>query len=175
MRFVDLSKDEKRKIHLEVMDCVASIGGKNFFLQMKEDIRKESNHPLLNKSKAYNYSNGRYSWNKSIYRDTLNLLISTMKKEENDENFFKKLSPKESKVVLNMMRTLKPLQINVKPKNIKDGDGFTFSIVDTSNEESSKISLLFKVIFLYNIELVKKILNYEIEIEKVEKLEEATL
>lgn len=60
-----------------------------------------------------------------------------------------------------MMKTLKPIKLEIRPKNKADGEGFNLSIIDTSNEDEIKISLLFKIIFFYNINFVKDILKYK--------------
>ena len=163
MNFSKLSTEQKEKLHSEVITFALSIGGKNFFLQMKESLKKEKINPLINKSKAFNYPNGKLNWNKSIYKDTLALLIEAIKREENSGDILENVSPKEYKAVMNMMKTLKPVEITVKPKNIKDGDGSIFSILDTSEPKKTKVSVMFKVIFFYSMDLVKQILNYKKE------------
>lgn len=39
--------------------------------------------------------------------------------------------------------------------------GFELTIIDATNSDAIKISLLFKVVFFYNISFVKEILNYK--------------
>ncbi len=60
-----------------------------------------------------------------------------------------------------MMKALKPINIEVRPKNQADGEGFELTIIDATNSDAIKISLLFKVVFFYNISFVKEILNYK--------------
>jgi hypothetical protein len=164
MNFSKLSTKQKEQLHSEVIAFAMSIGGKNFFLQMKETLKKEKLHPLVNKSQAFNYPNGKLTWNKFIYKDTFGLLIEAVKREENSGNILENISPKEHKAVINMMKTLKPVEITVKPKNRKDGDGSIFKILDTHESEKTKTSIMFKVIFFYSIDLVKQILNYKKEV-----------
>jgi hypothetical protein len=74
---------------------------------------------------------------------------------------FDGLKPKKQKTTLNMLKTLKPVIIRVKPKNIKDGDGFTLSIVETDIKDNATISLMFKIIFFYDIKFAKDALDYD--------------
>ncbi len=161
MNFNQLDENTKKKLHEEILSNAMSIGSKNAFLQMMEDIKEAKPKPLLNKTAIFHYSSGKISWGKSIYKETLNILFSAMRKEEQDGDILEGLKPKDYKNFMNMMRALKPVELIVKPKNIEEGKGFNFSILDTSQEKKTKISLMFKIIFFYNIEFAKKALSYE--------------
>ncbi|RXJ99635.1 hypothetical protein CRU98_06310 [Arcobacter sp. CECT 8986] len=161
MKFKDLDEQTKEYLNTTIKDFANSLGGVNFFLQLIEDIKKEKENPLLNKSSAYHYSKGRISWNKKIYKDTLVSLYETMKLEEKDSEFMENIKPKAKKNTINMMKALKPVEIEIKPKSEVEGQGFSISIIDSSNEEDIKISLLFKIIFFYNVGFSKEILAYK--------------
>lgn len=161
MDFNKLDIQMKKKLHEDVLANAMSLGGKNFFLQMIEDIRNEKPDALLNKTAAFHFAKGKIRWSKSIYKDTLALLFNAMKKEEKDGDMLDGLKPKEYKNTMNMMRALKPVEIKVTPENEDDGEGFSFSILDTSQERKTKVSLMFKIIFFYNIDFAKKVLAYE--------------
>ncbi|AXH10528.1 hypothetical protein CP960_12620 [Malaciobacter halophilus] len=161
MKFKDLNEETKDYLYEKITTFSNSLGGINFFLQLIEDIKEQKSNPLLNKSAAFHYSKGKITWNKTIYKDTLVLLYETMKLEEKDKEFFQALKPKAKKNTINMMKTLKPIKLEIRPKNKADGEGFNLSIIDTSNEDEIKISLLFKIIFFYNINFVKDILKYK--------------
>lgn len=161
MKFKDLNEETKDYLYEKITTFSNSLGGINFFLQLIEDIKEQKSNPLLNKSAAFHYSKGKITWNKTIYKDTLVLLYETMKLEEKDKEFFQTLKPKAKKNTINMMKTLKPIKLEIRPKNKADGEGFNLSIIDTSNEDEIKISLLFKIIFFYNINFVKDILKYK--------------
>lgn len=163
MNFNNLSNETKAKLHKELLENAMSVGGKNFFLQMIEDTRKEKPNPLLNKTAIFHYTSGKVSLSKSIYKDTLTTLFSAMRKEEKDGDMLDGLKPKEYKNFMNMMRTLKPVKVQVIPKDIENCTGFKFSILDSTVEKNTKITLMFKIIFFYNIEFAKKALNYEIK------------
>ena len=72
------------------------------------------------------------------------------------------LESKDYKETMNMMRTLKPITIRVTPKKNEELRGFAFSILDTSVEKKTKVSMIYKIIFFYHIEFAKDILAYEI-------------
>lgn len=161
MTFNSLDDETKIKLHEDLLSFANNIGGINFFLGLIEDIKKENNHPLLNKSGAFHYTNGRVSWGKQIYRDTFTLLQESLKREESEGNMLAGLDAKTQKQTINMMKALKPIEIKVSPKNRKDGEGFSFKIFEVENDVY-KTSLVYKTIFFYNISFAKEALNYQI-------------
>jgi hypothetical protein len=160
MNFNDLNPQEKQQLHEELLKYAHQIGGINPFLQMLEDIRAEKPKALLNKTAIFHYSSGKILWSKSIFKETLNTLYNAMVKEERDGDMIEGLTPKEHKNIMNMMRTLKPITITVQPKD-ENSQSFNFTILDTSIEKKTKITLLFKIIFFYNIDFAKKVLMYQ--------------
>ena len=44
---------------------------------------------------------------------------------------------------------------------MKDGEGFTLSIVETDIKDKATISLMFKIIFFYSIDFAKDALAYD--------------
>lgn len=159
MTFNSLDDETKTKLHEDITTCAQSVGGTNFFLTIIEDIKKENNHPLLNKSGAYHYSSGRISWGKQIYRDTFTLLQEGLKREESEGSMLAGLDAKTQKIVTNMMRALKPIEIKVSPKNRKDGEGFSFRIFEEV-DGVFKTSFLYKTVFFYNTSFAKEALGY---------------
>ncbi len=153
MKFKDLSEEERLAFYNELVEVSEKVGGQNFFLQILESIRKEKVHPLLNKSLACRYNRGRISWEKSIYKDTLEYIQSLINKKD----LFKNISEKEYKKRVNLMKTLKPLEFKVLPLKEEDGEGFSFKAIDFIDEKNSKFSDLFKIIFFYNINYTKNI------------------
>ncbi len=162
MNFNDLSTDQKEQLHNDLLSKVAALGGVNPFLQMIEDIKASKPKALLNKTAIFHYSSGKLTWGKSIYKDTLNTLYTAMVKEERDGDIIAGLKPKDYKNTMNMMRALKPVSITVIPKD-ETCEGFELSILDATQEKKTKVDLMFKIIFFFNIEFAKKILSYEIK------------
>ena len=155
MKFKDLDKETKQQLHLMLSDKVSHIGGNFCFLQMLEDIRSMK-QPLLKKTNSFHYDTGKIIWNKAIFPDKNELLFQTMKNIEINHDMFKGLNPYKKKKVINMLKTLKPIICKVIP-NDNELDGFEFGIIDENND----ISMLFKIMFFYNIGFTKEILNYK--------------
>ena len=160
MNFNELDSKTKNQLHTEVKRLAMSIGGTNVFLQMIEDIKKEKPHALLNKSCVFHFAKAKLNWNKQIFKESLDQLFIAMRKEERDGDMLNGLNPKDYKETMNMMRTLKPVSIKVTPKKEEELLGFTFSILDTSIEKKTKVSMIYKIIFFYHIDFAKDILTY---------------
>ena len=160
MDFNKLDENTKQKIHEEVLSNANSIGGKNFFLQMIEEIKQEKPTPMINKSGSFHFSKGRITLSKSMFKETHTLLFDAIRREEKTGDMLNGVSPKEYKAVMNMMRTLRPVRISVIPKADIDGIGFSFDILDSSQEKQTKVDFMFKLIFFYSIDEAKKALNY---------------
>lgn len=161
MKFNDLNLETKKQLNTQLTQYANNIGGMNFFLQMIEDIRDEKPSSLLNKTAVYHYKNGRITWGKSIYKDTLTLLFSAIRKEEKDGDMLNDLSPKAYKETMNMMRALKPVTITIASNDESAQNSFTFNILDSSESKKTKIDLMFKIIYFYNIEFAKDALNFK--------------
>lgn len=160
MNFKDLSIEEKKQINELLTKYADSIGGINFFLQLLDDIKKEATFPLLNKSNVYHFSKGKVSWSKAIYKDTKLLLHNYLKNMDKDEKYLSTVKPKEKKNIDNMMRTLKPVEIKVKSKNNSD-EGFSFNLIDITDEKNVKVSLSYKIIFFYGKDFAKQALSFK--------------
>ncbi len=160
MNFNDLDLKTKKELHEEVTQLATDIGGANVFLQMIEDIKKEQPHALLNKSCVFHFSKAKLNWNKQIFKESLTQLFSAMRKEEREGDMLNGLESKDHKETMNMMRTLKPITIRVTPKKNEELRGFAFSILDTSVEKKTKVSMIYKIIFFYHIDFAKDILTY---------------
>jgi len=163
MKFKDLSVEEKVAIHQALLANATALGGKNFLLQLIEDVKKEPVHPLSSKEKHFSFSKGFVQWDKAIYQETLDGLFTAILTQEREGDVFSGLKEKEKKRTMNMLKTLKPVTIQVKPKNIKEGDGFALSIVELLAEDKPQISLMFRVLFFYNIDFAKTALSFEVK------------
>ena len=163
MNFNELDLKTKNELHEEIMELSTAIGGINVFLQMIEDVKKEKPNALLNKSCVFHFSKAKLNWNKQIFKESLDRLFTAMRKEEKDGDMLNGLNPKDYKETMNMMRTLKPISIRVTPKKEEELRGFAFSILDTSVEKKTKISMIYKIIFFYHIDFAKDILAYKSE------------
>lgn len=159
MRFNDLDSNAKKELNTKINEYANSIGGVNAFLQMIEDLRAEKPNALLNKTAIYHYKKGKITWSKSIYKDTLTQLFNAMRKEDKDGDVLNGLNPKVYKETMNMMRTLKPVTVSIR--NEDNSSGFTVDILDSSEAKKTKVDLMFKIIFFYNIEFAKDALTFK--------------
>ena len=160
MKFTDLSAEEQEAFHEKLTECADKIGGRNFLLQLIEDVKREKDSPLASKEKHFSFSKGLIQWNKAIYQDTLDLLFTAILRVEREGDMMKGLKEKEKKRVENMLKTLAPVSLDIKPKNIKDGEGFSMSIIERVEGETSSVSLLFRTLFFYNTDFAKTALAY---------------
>jgi len=162
MNYDNLTNEEKNEISIQIKNNAKNVGGINFYLGLIEKIRETKPNALLNKTAKFHYDNGIIVWEKSIFKETLTALFNAMKKEERDGDMLNELKPRDYKNTMNMMKVLKPVTITIKPKD-EEFEGFSFSILDTSEAKNTKVSLAFKILFFYNIEFAKKALNFRAE------------
>lgn len=159
MSFSDLNEEKKNKLSQDIKEVAVALGSVNTLLNMVEDMRKDKPSPLVRKETIFSFNGGGLKWNKFIYKDTFDLLVNTIIREDKNGDIFEGVKEKARKNILNMLKTIKPIVITMKPKNQKTASGFSMGILD----ENEKISLLFKVIFIYNIDFAKKALKWEIK------------
>jgi len=159
MSFNNLTQENKDILQQEILEIAMSMGGKSFFLQMINDIKSSKEHPLSHQSCSFHFMDGKIKWNKSIYKKTLNTLFKAIRTQEKEGILLDKNSPKEYKNILNMIKTLKPVEITIKAQ---DSEAYNCKIFDVIDGDKTEVSTLFKVIFFYNIDFVKKILNNKI-------------
>lgn len=163
MNFNNLTTEAKESLHKEIVSNAMSVGGKNFFIQMIENLRAYKRNPLLGSSQVFQSERVKISWSKAIYEKNLKALLNAIKREDRDGDMIEGLEGREYKETMNMMRTFKPIEFKIEPKSSEDREGFKLSILDTSESRKTKISLMFKVIFVYNIEFAKKALSYSVD------------
>lgn len=161
MGFADLDESEKLLQHEKLLECAHSYGGVNAFLQLIEALRATKPHPLINKECVFYFALGSIRWNKVIFKDKLTLLISARQNESKNNNLIPAEGEKNHKTTLNLVRTLKPVEFIVKPKNIKDGDGFVLYPFDVISDSVTRLNPLFDALFFNSVDSVKKVLNFK--------------
>jgi len=152
----DLTKQNLKK---EINDCALALGGKNHFLHLLEEIRKERHHPLMAKNLSFRFSYGTVKWEKIIFKDKVHLLIKMIKDRENNGNLMPKKGDRKYKTVMNLLRTLGPMKFEIRPKNNKDGDGFNLHPFDIIDENTSHLNFMFDIVFFLPIHIVKQVFN----------------
>ena len=152
-----LDDSTKQKLKEQIESCALSIGGKNHFLSLIEEVRDERIHPLLSKDSSFRFSYGLVKWGKVIFKDKVDLLIKITENQESNENLMLNKGEKNYKTIMNFLRTLGPITFEVNPKNKKDGSGFNFYAFDLIDEKTSHLNFMFEVVFFLPLYIVKKI------------------
>jgi hypothetical protein len=169
MEFYRLETKQKEIAHTKVLEVAMNFGGKNSFLTIIEEMRKEKTNPLLHQSSVFHHPKFKINWTKVIHKESLTSLFYAVKKEEKDGNLLQNLAPKDFKTTLNMIKALKSLEFVVTPK-VDTIQSVTFPLFSDVNDNDAKISIVFKALFFYPIEYLKKALSYEIrEVKEEEK------
>ena len=160
MNFKDLLEQEKIALHEEIVSCADHLGGQNFLLQLIEDLKDQEQTPLTSKEQKFSFSKGFIKWNKVIYKESYDLLLNTIITQEQKGDPFSECTQKEKKRRINMFKALKPVVLTIKPKNHKDGEGFSVNIVEHHSDDSVEVSLMFRILFFHNIAFAKQALSY---------------
>ena len=116
--------------------------------------------PLISKECLFITEIATIKWNKSIYKENLNLLIKARAKEREQDNIIPEENKKNHKKILNMLKTLKPIVFHVIP-NDSTKKRFFFQPFDKIDDKKSKISMPFDMLFFCSIDAVKKALSYK--------------
>jgi len=160
MEFHKLKQEEKLRIRDIVLNVANHFGGKNSFLTIIEEMRKEKTNPLLHQSSVFHHPKFKINWQKSIHKESLTALFYAVKKEEKEETILKNLAPKDFKTTLNMVKALRSVEFILTPK-ISEIEPFNFSLFDFADENDAKINVVFKAFFFYPVEYLKKAMSYE--------------
>ena len=162
--FNELTQEQQQTLHKLLTDASAKVGGTNFLLSLIEAIRDKKSSALLTKGSQIASNNTIIKWNKVIFKDkidVLNSLITELRTDGKEEFQLKtEKNDKKRKNILNMAKTLSPVEFSVKPQNINDGDGFTFKVFQTFNDDIVKFDALFIALFICSTELTKKAVKY---------------
>jgi hypothetical protein len=165
MEFYKIEIKQKEILHTIILELAMNFGGKNSFLKVIEDMRNEKTNPLLHQSSVFHHSKFKINWGKVIHKDSLTALFYAVKKEEMDGSILQNLAPKDFKTTLNMIKALKNIEFVVTPK-VDTIQELSFPLFAEVNEDDTKIGIVFKALFFYPVEYLKKALSYEVKIAK---------
>lgn len=161
------SDDTKSFLHLFLKKAAECVGGENFLLELIESMRSIRPNPLILKEKKVVSKECILEWQKVVFRDKFDILdeIITIHKTSESENLniLNIENQKKRKKVLNMVKTLAPLEFVIKPKNQKNGSGFSFGVFDKVDDEFVKLNPVFVAFFFCSVEFSKKGLKYQID------------
>ena len=160
------NEDTKAFIHLFMKKAAQTVGGVNFLLSLLEAIKSKGLYPLAHKECKISSNNTIIKWNKVVFKDKVELLqkiLAQHKSSQNpDFNILADQNTKMRKNILNMAKTLAPVEFVVTPQNSNDGEGFSFRVFEETKDESIKLNPIFIAIFFCSVEFSKKALKYEI-------------
>ena len=154
-----LDKAAKHNFKKQLSECAQAFGGKNYFLQLLEAIRDTRPHPLMAKDSKFSFSQGTIKWKKVIFKDKVHLLMKILKDNQNTGNLMPKKKEKGYKTVLNLLRTLGPMEFEIRPKNSKDGEGFILHPFDRIDNKTTQLNYIFDAVFFMPMYVVKKALT----------------
>ena len=143
----------------QITNCAQSFGGKNYFLQLLEAIRVAHPHPLMAKDYSFPFAHGIVKWKKVIFKEKVFLLIELIKDRENDGNLMPKKGDKRYKTIMNLLRTMGPMEFEIRPKNSKNGEGFILHPFDIIDENTVRLNFMFEVLFFLPLYIVKQVFN----------------
>ena len=143
----------------QITNCAQSLGGKNYFLQLLEAIRAAHPHPLMAKEHSFRFAHGIVKWKKVIFKEKVFLLIELFKDRESNGNLMPKKGDKRYKTIMNLLRTIGPIEFEICPKNSKNGDGFILRPFDIIDDNTLHLNFMFEVLFFLPLYIVKQVFN----------------
>ncbi len=152
-----IDNDIKHVLKNQLIKNATSLGGKNHLLSLVEEIRMAHPHPLMAKDASFRFEKGYIKWGKVIFKEKVILLMKIINNNDGKTNLIPKKGSSNYKTIRNLMRTIGPIQFEVRPKNSKDGEGFIFNLIEIIDKNTCQLSFMFEVLFVLPIKLIKKI------------------
>jgi len=155
-------------LHLFMQKASQELGGVNFLLSLIEAIRSKKPHPLVMREMQIASNNSIIKWNKVIFKDKVtlleNILVAHRDAQEKDFNILSEPNQKKRKNIINMVKTLNPIEFVVTPQNPNDGNGFSFGVFDTVDFEKEIVILnpIFLAMFFCSVNFTKNALKHSL-------------
>jgi len=160
------NEDEKALLHILLKKSAESIGGTNFLLALLEAMKEKKPNALMFKACHIDSSEATIKWNKIVFKDKLDVLEEVIRSRKSTDtgefNILENDSAKKKKKILNMVKTLAPIEFTVTPKNTENGGGFNFKVFESVEEDKVLINPLFAAMFFCSTEYMKKVLKHTI-------------
>jgi len=158
--------DTKLLVSLFMQKAAKNIGGENFLLALIEAMKSKRPNSLMLKECQVASNNTIIRWNKKVFKDKVDIveeILTLHRSSENpDFNILKQENMQKRKKILNMVKTLAPIEFLVTPQNPNDGGGFNFKVFDTVSNDDVKMNPIFVALFFCGTEFTKKALKYKI-------------
>ncbi|WP_294962811.1 hypothetical protein [Sulfurimonas sp.] len=160
------NEETKALIHLFMKKCADALDGPNFLLGLIEAMKEKKPNALMHSGCKIESKEARIQWNKIVFKDKLDILeeiIRSHKSSQNqDFNILESDSEKKKKKILNMVKTLTPIEFTITPLNSETQQEFKFKIFENVKDDYVKLNPIFVAMFFCSIEFTKKALKYEI-------------
>jgi len=162
--FNNQTEDTKALIHLFMVKAAQNVGGVNFLLELIEAMRSKKPYALSEKNSQVASNHTIIKWNKVVFKDKAELIRTILNLHRSAENpnfnILSEPNAKKRKNILNMVRTLAPLEFVVTPQNPNDGGGFNFKVFESISEDSAILNPIFIAMFFCSTDFTKKALKY---------------
>ncbi len=156
----------REMIHLFMTKASENVGGTNFLLALMEAMKAQKPNALIFKGTKISSDKTTIKWNKIVFKDKFEvldaILVAHRSSENSNFNILKNDNAKQKKKILNMVRTLAPLEFVVTPNDAKDGAGFSFKVFETIEDDNVVLNPIFIAMFFCSTEFMKKALKYTV-------------
>jgi len=158
------NEDTKILMSLFMQKAAQNVGGANYLLGLLEAMKLKKPNALMMKECQVASNNTIIKWNKKVFKDKLEvieeILVAHRSSENPDFNILNNENAKKRKNILNMVKTLAPIEFIVTPQNPNDGGGFNFKVFDSVENDNVKLNPIFIAMFFCSMEFTKKSLKY---------------
>ncbi len=158
------NEETKMMIHLFMTKASENVGGTNFLLALIEAMKAQKPNALIYKGCKISSDKTTIKWNKIVFKDKFEvldaILVAHRSSETPDFNILNNDNTKQRKKILNMVRTLAPLEFVVTSNSSEDGVGFNFKVFETIEDDNVKLNPIFMALFFCSTEFIKKALKY---------------
>ena len=162
--FNNQTNDTKAMIHLFMTKASQNVGGTNFLLALIEAMKAQRPNALIYKACKISSDKTTIKWNKIVFKDKFEvleaILVAHRTAETPDFNILNNENVKQKKKILNMVRTLAPLEFIVTPNDVGDGEGFKFKVFETIEDDNVILNPAFVALFFCSTEFMKKVLKH---------------
>ena len=159
------NEDTKLLMSLFMQKAAQNVGGANYLLALIEAMKAKRPNALMLKECQVASNHTIIKWNKKVFKDKIEVIeeiLSSHRSSENpDFNILNNENAKKRKNILNMVRTLTPVEFIVIPQNPNDGGGFRFKVFDDVSNDAVKLNPIFVAMFFCGIEFIKTTLKYD--------------
>jgi len=160
------NEETKALIHLFMTKAAENVGGTNFLLLLIEAMKAKKPSALSEKNSQVSSNNSIIKWNKVVFKDKVDLIQTILNDHNSSQNptfnIIDEPNQKKKKNIINMVRTLTPIEFTVTPQNPNDGAGFNFKVFKSISDDEVILNPIFIAMFFCSTDFIKKALKYTI-------------